>query len=255
VKAQLFIIIGWLARHRWQIVLFAGLLGLAVLALAFAHAWDAALPNAAPRARCFETFWTAKWPKWIGCAMAVHESLAAGLISLWAAIFAAWWAYSGALLAYSGIQMQIEEDRWKVALSQMAAKQAAVVAITQAIHAAAGTLLTVIQAQKAQDPRQFSEWDELIDRGVSFIEGCLNQFTVRDAGRDLGIADRVIYVQIVGTLASFVTINRRPSEHLDRKTRLQNRYTALMNLREYLQKFDSDLAAAYDRDAEIAKQG
>jgi hypothetical protein len=244
VKAQLFIIIGWLARHRWQIVLFAGLLGLAVLALAFAHAWD---PNAGSRAKCFETFWTAKWPQWIGCAIAAHESLAAGLIGLWAAIFAGW-------LAYSGIQMQIYEERRKTAIRQIEAKPAAVTAITQAIHAAAGTLLTVIQAQKAQDPRLFSEWDVLIDRGVSFIEDCLDNFTVREAVRDLGIVDRVIYVQIVGTLASFVTINRRPSEHLDRKTRLQNRYNALMNLREYLQKFDSDLAAAYDRDAEIANQ-
>src|SRR6476660_7863030 len=57
-----------------QIVLFAGLLGLAVLILAFAHAWDAVLPNA-PRAKCFETFWSAQWPKWIGCAMAAHSAL------------------------------------------------------------------------------------------------------------------------------------------------------------------------------------
>ena len=68
------------------------------------------------RAKCFDSFWTAQWPKWIGCAMAAHESLAAGLIGLWAAILAAWLAFSGYGLAYSGIQMQIEEDRRKVAL-------------------------------------------------------------------------------------------------------------------------------------------
>jgi len=229
------------------VVLFAGLLGLVVLALAFAHAWDAALPNAAPRAKCFETFWSAQWPKWIGCAMAAHESLAAGLISLWAAILAAW-------LAYSGIRMQIDEDRQKVALSQIAAKQAAVTAITQAIHAAAATLYTVTQAQKAQDQQQIAHWDGSIDRGVSYIEECLNNFTVREAVRDLGIADRVIYIQIVGMLWSFVTINKRPSQHLDRDTQLQNRCNTLMKLREYLQEFDSDLAAAYDSGAGIAKQ-
>jgi DNA-binding FrmR family transcriptional regulator len=83
--------------------------------------------------------------------MAAHESLAAGLIGLWAAIFAGW-------LAYSGIQMQIEEDRQKVALSQIAAKQAAVTAITHAIHATAMTLYAVTQAQKAQDPQQITHW-------------------------------------------------------------------------------------------------
>ena len=61
-------------------------------------------PESATRAKCFETFGTAQWPKWIGCAMATHESLAAGLIGLWAAIVAAW-------LAYLEILKQIEENR------------------------------------------------------------------------------------------------------------------------------------------------
>jgi hypothetical protein len=95
-----------------RMALLAALLGVAVLILAFAHAWDSMLPGS-PRAKCFETFGTAQWPKWIGCAMAAHESLAAGLIGLWAAIFAAW-------LAYSGIKMQIDEDRRKTAIRQIA---------------------------------------------------------------------------------------------------------------------------------------
>jgi hypothetical protein len=261
VEAQPFII-GWVARyHRRIVLLFVVLLGLAVLALAalaFAHAWDAALPNAATRAKCFETFWTAQWPKWIGCAMAAHESLAAGLIGLWAAIFAASLAYSGIQMQIEGdrqnIQMQIEEDRQKVALSQIAAKQAAVTAITQAIHAAAMTLYAVTQAQKAKDQQQIEHWDGSIDRGVSYIDDCLNHFTVREAVRDLRIDDRVLYVAIVARLSTFVTINKRPSEHLDRNTRLKARCTTLMKLQEYLDKFDSELAAVYKRDAQIAQQ-
>jgi hypothetical protein len=249
VEAQPFII-GWARYHRRIVLLFVVLLGLAVLALAalaFAHAWDAVLPNASPRARCFETFWTAQWPKWIGCAMAAHESLAAGLIGLWAAIFAA-------SLAYSGIQMQIEEDRQKVALSQIAAKQTAITAITQVIHPAALTLYAVTQAQKAQDQKQIEHWDGLIDKGAGFIEEGLNHFTVREAIRDLRIDDRVLYVAIVVRLSTFVTINKRPWEHLDRAARLQNQYDALKNLRTYLSKFDLDLAAVYDRDSKIAQQ-
>jgi hypothetical protein len=179
--------------------------------------------------------------------MAAHESLAAGLIGLWAAIFAA-------SLAYSGIQMQIEEDRQKTAIRQIGAKAAAVTAITQAVHAAAATLYSVTQAQKAQDKQHIELWDGSIERGVSYIEECLNNFTVREAVRDLGIADRVIYMQIVAMLGSFVTINKRPSEHLDRDTRLKNRSDTLMKLRKYLHEFDLDLAAVYESDAKITQQ-
>jgi hypothetical protein len=227
--------------------LFAALLGLAVLALAFAHAWDSVPPDSATRAKCFETFGTAQWPKWIGCAMAAHESLAAGLIGWWAAIFAGW-------LAYSGILKQIEEDRQKIALSQITAKQAAVTAITQAIHPAAMTLYAVTQAQKAQGQQQIAHWDGLIEKGAGFIEEGLNHFTVREVVRDLRIDDRVLYVAIVARLSTFVTINKRPSEHLYRAARLKNQYTTLMNLRDHLHKFDSDLAAVYDGDAKIAQQ-
>jgi len=179
--------------------------------------------------------------------MAAHESLAAGLIGLWAAIFAAW-------LAYSGIQRQIEEDRHKISLSQIAAKQAAVTAISQAIHAAAMTLYAVTQAQKAQDPQQIAHWGDRIEKGTGFIEASLSHFTVREAVRDLRIDDRVLYVAIVARLSTFVTINKSPSEHLNRATRLQNQYDALKSLWTYLSKFDSDLAAVYTRDAQIPQQ-
>jgi hypothetical protein len=230
-----------------RIVLFAALLGLAVLALAFAHAWDSVLLGSAPRAKCFETFGTAQWPKWIGCAMAAHESLAAGLIGLWAAIFAAW-------LAYSGILKQIEEDREKVALSQIAAKQTAVTAITQVIHAAASTLFAVTEARKAKDQWEIEQLDGLVNQNISYIEDCLSNFTVREAVRDLRIDDRVIYVSIVARLSTIVTISKRPSEHVNRAQRLQYQYNALKNLRTYLSKFDSDLAAVYDRDSKFAQQ-
>ena len=230
-----------------RIVLFAALLGLAVLALAFAHAWDSVLPASAPRAKCFETFWSAQWPKWIGCAMAAHESLAAGLIGLWAAIFAAW-------VAFSGIQMQIEEERGKVVFRQVQAKATAAIAITQAIHAAAATLYAITQAQKAQDQQDIEPWDDRIKQGVSAIGECLNHFSVSEAVRDLGGGERLIYVGIVGQLNSFVTINKHPSKHVNRATRLQHQYAALMKLRELLAAFDSDLAASYDRDAEIPQQ-
>ena len=158
--------------------------------------------------------------------MAAHESLAAGLIGLWAAILAAWIAYSGAWLAYLGIQMQIEEERRniqmqfeeerrKAVLRQTQAKATAAIAITQVIYAAAATLYAVIQAQKAQDQQDIEFWDDRVKQGVSYIDQNLNHFSVSEAVRDLGGGDRLIYLGIIGQLSSFVTIYRNPSEHLE----------------------------------------
>jgi hypothetical protein len=69
------------------IALTIGVVGL----LGFVHA---SATN--PSAHCFAGFKHAQWPKWIGCAIAVHETLAGGLIGLAGVIFAAWLAYSGA---------------------------------------------------------------------------------------------------------------------------------------------------------------
>jgi hypothetical protein len=234
------------------------LLGVAVLALAFAHAWDSVLPNSATHAKCFETFGTAQWPKWIGCAMAAHESLAAGLIGLWAAIFAACLAYSGIQRQIEeerrNIQMQIEEERRAALVRQVQAKATAAIAITQAIYAAAATLFAVTQARKAQKQQDIDFWDGRIKQGVSAIGECLNHFSVSEPVRDLGGGVRLVYIGIVGQLSTFVTVNRTPSEHLDRATRLQHQYAALTKLRELLAPFDSDLLASYDRDAGIAQQ-
>jgi hypothetical protein len=200
-----------------------------------------------------------------GCAMAAHESLAAGLIGLWAAILAAWLAYSGAWLAYSGIQMQIEgdrkniqmqieEDRKKAAHMQIQAKATASIAMTQVIYAAAATLFAVTQARKAQGQEDIASWDDRIKQGVSYIDENLKHFSVSEAVRDLGGGDRLIYLGIVGQLGSFVMVNKRPSEDSNRAVRLEDQYAALMKLRELLAAFDSDLIAVYDRDAGIVQQ-
>jgi hypothetical protein len=150
--------------------------------------------------------------------------------------------------------MQIEEDRQKTVIRQIAAKGTAVIAITQAIHATAETLFAVTQAQKAKDQQEIEQWDGLVKQGMSYIEECLSNFIVSEAVRDLGIDDRLIYVAIIGHLGSVVTINKHPSKHLNRATRLENQRSTLTKLRGLLAAFDSDLAAVYDRDSGIAPQ-
>jgi hypothetical protein len=244
--------------QRWfgLVAVFFALLGLAVLALAFAHAWEPEALDSGKRAKCFETFSTAQWPKWIGCAMAAHENLAGGLVGLWAALSAAW-------LAYSSVQEQFEEERKRTreqferdheqtARRNAEAKSTARVALVQVTQAASSTLFAITQAQDAQDQQQIDHWDGLVTQGVSFIQKSLDHFSLREAARDLSVEDRIIYLAIVSRLAAFVMIyeGASPLAHLSRKTRLQNQYIELMLIREFLAPFDAELTAAFDRDAE-----
>jgi len=73
---------------RIPIVLIIGTFLLVLLdggILAFANSYARADPH------CFTAgFWHAQWPNWIGCVIAAHENLAAGLISSAVALFAAY---------------------------------------------------------------------------------------------------------------------------------------------------------------------
>ncbi len=90
----------WAIGLTIAVVLIVGVIGL----LGFAHA------NVAGGTRCFIGFAHAQWPKWIGCSMAAHESLAGGLIGLAGVIFAAWLAYSGAQDQLAHVRIAAEES-------------------------------------------------------------------------------------------------------------------------------------------------
>lgn len=70
-----------------------------VLVLTFADTYS--VPEGTP---CAPSFWKSQWPKYIGCAMAAHQDLAAGLIGGAAALLAAG-------VAFAGIQQQLAEER------------------------------------------------------------------------------------------------------------------------------------------------
>ena len=60
--------------------------------------------------RCGESIATAKWPMWIGCALASNENLAGGLIAGAGAMFAAW-------VVWAAIDRQIGKTRGNSALT------------------------------------------------------------------------------------------------------------------------------------------
>jgi hypothetical protein len=97
------------AGHRYWMqrrVLFALIVGSTLILvivgiLGFAHAFA----NLEESKRCFSTgFVHAQWPKWIGCAIATHEALAAGLIGAAGALLAA-------IIAADAVWQQIGDAR------------------------------------------------------------------------------------------------------------------------------------------------
>ena len=79
----------WITASALCLLLVATTIAL----LAFTTAWT-------PTPRCFTDIAHSQFPKWLGCAIATHETLAGSLIAAGGALFAAW-------LAFVGLQDQI----------------------------------------------------------------------------------------------------------------------------------------------------
>jgi hypothetical protein len=94
-----------------------------------------------------------------------------------------------------------------------------------------------------------SDADRKVDAAAAHVRSALETFTVQESGRDLGLDDRLIYLSIIGTLTTFVSITTQPSPALSRGQRLRNQRHALMNIHTYLSAFDADLAGVYARDS------
>jgi hypothetical protein len=238
------------------ISVFIGLALIVILILALAHAWA---PEAAPDLprRCFETFETAQWPKWIGCAMAARESLAAGLIGAAGALFAAW-------LAYSAVQQQFAHQEAERARLQAEAKEAAVVSLTQIVHAAGSTWGVVREAlrrdkeleQQGVSPQSqprigaMASATDFVNQGMKQIRMALDHWSLREVAKDLAVDDRAALLRVVLTLESIINIaSQRLSQNIGPRDRLKEQEKALSSIQKHLSDFDADLAKAYASDA------
>jgi hypothetical protein len=194
--------------------------------------------------RCTANFGKSKWPMYIGCAMTAHEGLAGGLLAGAGALFAAW-------LAFDAVQEQLVEERERRRQLQADAKETAVICITQPIHAAAATLSAIDGALAAPGgliaPKNA---DEAVARGARQLAATLDSFVVREAYQGLSSDDRILYLAIIGTLTSFVSIAAdKDMPFFDRKARLENQRTALMRIHIFLADFDEELGKIYARDS------
>ena len=84
-----------------------------------------------------------------------------------------------------------------------------------------------------------------------YVANALDSFVVREAMKDLRANDRAPYIMICTTLATLVNIHKKPGVTVTVFEHLINQQKGLMNIRTYLRSFDTELADAFDRDAEI----
>jgi hypothetical protein len=169
--------------------------------------------------RCATTFAKSQWPQYIGCIMAAHESLAAGLIGGAGALIAAW-------VAWNVLQAQLSAESDQQRYRESVAKEVAVLAITPAIHAAAMTLLAIDDAMKATELA--GKADELVSLAATLIRSALDSFAVRESVRELGFDEKLAYLTIVGILQTFVSLSANPSPVLNRMQHLHTLRHALM---------------------------
>jgi hypothetical protein len=156
-------------RTMWAFAIAGALIAVVVAILSFADSY-AMIEEAK---RCTPTLAKSQWLRYIGCLIAAHESLAAGLIGGGGALFAAW-------VAWSVLQAQLLAERERRRYDEAVAKEAAVLCITPAIHAAAMTLVAIDDALKPTAPA--TEADQLVDLGVTHIQAAIDNGVLLEDG-------------------------------------------------------------------------
>ena len=153
-------------RIAWGIAIGALLLAIVVAALLFADIYTVVEENK----RCAPHFpeWS-QFPGWLGCTISVHEGLAGGLIGGAGALFAAW-------LAFTAVQQQLAEEKQRRHQQYLDAKEAALVCITQPVHAAAAALSQIADAMQVTEPLDEAAADKLVALAVTHVKAALEFF-------------------------------------------------------------------------------
>lgn len=227
-------------RIIWAVVIATVLVVVVVGTLSFVDSY--AIDEAGKR--CAVNFAKTKWPMYLGCAMASHEGLAAGLIGSAGALFAAW-------LAFDAVQEQIGEEKERLRRQQADAKQAAVICIIEPIDEAASTLAVVNRALAAKDAASQKRYDDLVTLGTAHLKSTLQSFAIRESATNLAIEDRVLYNLIVNSLSAFLNLSTLRPANVPREKFLEIQQKALTDIGNRVARFDSALADLFEKKSKI----
>jgi hypothetical protein len=167
-----------------------------------------------------------------------------------------------AIIAWFAVNRQIHSQEESVARAEfhaefarqhhlLDAKLAAVLAVTQPMHAAAMLLYSVRIAIAANTVQSKDQWDVATKQACAQLAFTLEHFTLRDIAGDLAIDARAMYVILVSQLSSIVNIYHRPAGILSREQSLAVLRDQLVGLETHFRAFDGDLADVYRRDSTL----
>jgi len=184
---------------------------------------------------------------WIGFA----GSFAAGIMTIVAAVVA-WFAVQAQIRAQAEVTKTAEEVRqYELEAHQIAAKFTATIAVTQPVHSAAAVLFSVRKAMTATLQKDIDDWDAATKQACGQLEKTLDHFSLKQAGPEMNVNDRALFLILVVQLSSIVNIFNRPTGILSRQENLALMKNQLEGLRQYLTTYDIDLANVFERDPTV----
>jgi small-conductance mechanosensitive channel len=194
---------------------------------------------------------------WIGFS----GNVVAGVMTLVAAIIA-WFAVQRQIQAQeesagrASERLQQERDK-----EQAEAKFAAVIVLTQTVHAAAAVMNVIEQVLDiAANPRSYvspgvvpfelHDAKAKLSKVMQQLKTTMDHFSIAQAWQGLGIQDRTNYLIVTSTLHTVTNIYDHPPP-IDDLQVIRNQHETLSKLALYLRAFDDELADVFLRDSKI----
>jgi hypothetical protein len=204
---------------------------------------------------------------WIGFA----GSIAAGVMTLVAATLA-WFAVQRQIKAQEVAEERAtQRSTEQKAVQDAEAKYAAVIVLTQTVHAAAAALNVTTQYVDALQEHERTrkslgiglveyggghsrppvEVKDKLDAVMVQLKTTMSHFAVTEVWKDLGIEDKANYLVVTSTLHTVTNIHENPPPTLGNLALAMNQQGTLRQFTIYLRAFDAELADIYQRDSNI----
>lgn len=177
--------------------------------------------------------WLFRWQGFLGALLGALGTILAG------------W------LAYVGVQQQIARSDAHLRERQDASRAAAIVAITQPIHAASITLRVLKDALEKIGAAAI-EADKDVEIHVRQLAGTLAHFSLRELVPDLRAEDRAFYLMVLLRLEVFVSVFVNGT-NTTRERRLRRGIRDLTRAHPFIVQLDTHLGEVFARDGRITE--
>ena len=200
--------------------------------------------------RCAPSIWQSQWPIYLGCAVAAHEGLAGGLFGAAGALFAAWLAFTAVMEQIAAEKQlrdqQLSSEQERTRRQQASAREVANVCVTPAIRAAAVAMLAIDRA--AVNP--VGLWDQ-VEKALKHLQAMLDLFAIRESARELAAEDRIRYLELIGMLATLISVSQYGSSTLQERRNVL--WSGFAKFYDLLKRYDLELAREFAAVSEVVR--